>query len=142
MHCRPFSAADWTCCILKITESRSRVPGRENSIPQLDRNDRNCRGTISPLRSWWPLVAFTHGCGPDAVRYSSGIGLCHSPGALHICALLASSEVFRLRAVSAADFARDCLGERHADSVLRSQDHHRARFDCLARNQPEIVLSE
>src|SRR4029077_18783766 len=33
-------------------------------------------------------------------------------------------------------------GEGHADSVLWSQDDHRARFDRLARSQMEIVFSE
>src|SRR5271169_6003741 len=41
-----------------------------------------------------------------------------------------------------ADVAWDCLSEGHADSVFRSQDHHRACFDRLARNQAEIVFSE
>src|SRR5258707_15800130 len=36
----------------------------------------------------------------------------------------------------------DCFGEGHADSMLRSQDDHRARFDRLVRNQLEIVSSE
>src|SRR5271166_934453 len=38
--------------------------------------------------------------------------------------------------------AWDCLSEGHPNSVLRSQDHHWARFDSLARNQTEIVFSE
>ena len=38
--------------------------------------------------------------------------------------------------------ACDCLGEGHADSVLRSQDDHRARFDRLARSELKIVSSE
>src|ERR1700722_5341182 len=33
-------------------------------------------------------------------------------------------------------------GEGHADSVLRSQDDHWARFDRLVRNQLKIVRSE
>ena len=37
---------------------------------------------------------------------------------------------------------RSCLGEGHADSVLRPQDDHRACFDRLARSQLEIVFSE
>ncbi len=37
---------------------------------------------------------------------------------------------------------RDCLGKVHADSVLRSEDDHRARFDRLARSQLKIVFSE
>src|SRR5271170_1020611 len=38
--------------------------------------------------------------------------------------------------------ACDCLGEDHANSVLRSQDDHRARFDRLAWNYLKIVSSE
>ena len=42
----------------------------------------------------------------------------------------------------ASPIACDCLGEGDADSVLRSQDDHWARFDRLARNHLEIVFSE
>src|ERR1700751_2972662 len=37
---------------------------------------------------------------------------------------------------------RDGISERHADSVLRSQNDHRTSFDHLARGQLKIVFSE
>ena len=53
---------------------------------------------------------------------------------------LGVSKLAHVRAMS-GDLACACLGESHADSVLRSQDDHRACFDRLARCQPEIVFS-
>jgi hypothetical protein len=37
---------------------------------------------------------------------------------------------------------RDGIGERHADSVFRPEDDHRACFDHLAWSQLKVVLSE
>src|ERR1700678_1979813 len=37
---------------------------------------------------------------------------------------------------------RNRIRERHADSVLRPQNDHRASFDALARSQLEIIFSE
>src|SRR5580692_5255016 len=33
-------------------------------------------------------------------------------------------------------------GEGHADSVLRPEYDHRASFDCLPRNQLEVIATE
>src|ERR1700734_2078083 len=41
-----------------------------------------------------------------------------------------------------ADARCGCLGEGHPDSVFRSQDHHRTRFDHLVRSQLKVVFSE
>ena len=38
--------------------------------------------------------------------------------------------------------ACSCLSEGHADSVLRSKDHHRARFNRLAGGQLKVIFPE